>query len=158
MNNKVKEVHESELEIARIVRPTHLNASGRLFGGILLQWIDEAAGIVAKRHCNSDVITVAIDNLKFLKGAYQKDLVVLVGKLTWVGETSMEIRVDTFTENMLGERKLINTAYMVMVALDENDVPTAVPRLRVRTEAEKQEWEDGNKRRTIRILRKEEGF
>lgn len=77
MNNTVKSISESKVEIARIVRPTHLNASGRLFGGILLQWIDEVAGIVAKRHCNCDVITVAIDNLKFLKGAYQKDLVVL---------------------------------------------------------------------------------
>lgn len=158
MNNKVKSVSESKVEIARIVRPTHLNGSGRLFGGILLQWIDEVAGIVAKRHSNSDVITVAIDNLKFLKGAYQKDLVVLIGHLTWVGETSMEIRVDTYTENMLGERRLINTAYMVMVALDEDDVPAAVPRLRMETELEKAEWEAGNKRRTIRILRKEEGF
>ncbi len=158
MNNKVKNVNDSKVEIARIVRPTHLNGSGRLFGGILLQWIDEVAGIVAKRHCNGDVITVAIDNLKFLKGAYQKDLVVLIGHLTWVGETSMEIRVDTYSENMLGERRLINTAYMVMVALDDNDVPTSVPKLRVETENEKAEWEAGNKRRTIRILRKEEGF
>lgn len=158
MNNIVKYASVSKVEMARMVRPTHLNASGRLFGGILLQWIDEVAGIVAKRHCNMDVITVAIDNLKFLKGAYQQDLVVLIGKITWVGETSMEIRVDTYKENILGERQLINTAYMVMVALDQNNVPTSVPKLRVESDEEKQEWEDGNKRRTIRIMRKEEGF
>ena len=158
MNNKVKSVADSRLEVAHIVRPTHLNASGRLFGGMLLQWIDEAAGIVAKRHCNCDVITASIDNLKFLKGAYQKDTVVLIGRITWVGHTSMEIRVDTYTENILGDRHLINTAYMVMVALGENNVPVAVPRLKLETEEEKLEWEDGNKRRTIRTLRKEEGF
>lgn len=158
MNNKVKNITESKVEIAHIVRPTHLNGSGRLFGGILLQWIDETAGIVAKRHCNGNVITVAIDNLKFLKGAYQKDIVVLIGQLTWVGETSMEIRVDTYTENVLNERRLINTAYMVMVALDDDDIPTSVPKLRLESETEKLEWEAGNKRRTIRILRKEEGF
>lgn len=158
MNNKVKRVADSKVEIAHIVRPTHLNGAGRLFGGILLQWIDETAGIVAKRHCNSNVITVAIDNLKFLKGAYQQDLVVLIGSLTWVGETSMEIRVDTYTENVLNERSLINTAYMVMVAMDQNNVPTSVPKIKLETEEEKKEWEAGNKRRTIRILRKEEGF
>ncbi len=158
MNNLVKTPAESALEVAYIVRPSHLNGSGRLFGGILLQWIDEVAGIVARRHANRDVITVSIDNLKFLKGAYQKDTVVLKGRITWVGKTSMEIRVDTFKEDIAGQRTLINTAYMVMVALDDNDVPVSVPKLRVETETEKFEWESGNKRRTIRILRKEEGF
>ncbi len=158
MNNKVKTVQESKVEVARIVRPTHLNASGRLFGGILLQWIDEVAGIVSKRHSNCEIITIAIDNLKFMKGAYQKDTVVLVGCMTWVGDTSMEVRVDTFVEDIFGSRSLINRAYLVMVALDDNNVPTPVPRLRVETEEEKLEYNDGNKRRTIRMLRKEEGF
>lgn len=158
MMNKVKRVGDSKVEIARIVRPTHLNGSGRLFGGTLLQWIDEVAGIVAKRHSNGDVITVAIDNLKFLKGAYQKDLVVIIGHLTWVGNTSMEVRVDTYSENVLGDRMLINTAYLVMVALDDQDIPTSVPRLRVETETEKVEWEAGNKRRSIRVMRREAGF
>lgn len=158
MINKVKCVHDSKVEVVRIVRPIHLNASGRLFGGQLMQWIDEVAGIVAKRHSNSEVITISVDNLKFLKGAYQKDTVVIKGQITWVGETSMEVRVETFKEDIFGHRSLINKAYLVMVALDDNDVPTTVPRLRVETEEEKLEWEDGNKRRTIRSLRKEEGF
>lgn len=158
MNNKVKSVQESKVELARIVRPTHLNASGRLFGGILLQWIDEVAGIVSKRHSNCEIITIAIDNLKFLKGAYQKDTVVLIGQMTWVGDTSMEVKVETFQEDILGHRSLINKAYLVMVALDDDNTPTPVPRLRVETEEEKLEWQDGNKRRTIRMLRKEEGF
>ena len=43
-------VGESRVETVHIVRPNHLNAAGRLFGGILMQWIDEVAGIVAMRH------------------------------------------------------------------------------------------------------------
>jgi acyl-CoA hydrolase len=118
------------------VRPNHLNAANRLFGGVLMQWIDEVAGIVAKRHSNSKVTTVAVDNLTFLHGAYQNDMIVIKGKLTWVGSTSMEICVDTYVETLDGQRQRINNAHFIMVALDENDKPVQVPRLTLRTEEE----------------------
>ncbi|MEG0228426.1 MAG: hotdog domain-containing protein, partial [Lachnospiraceae bacterium] len=99
-----------------------------------------------------------VDNLRFLKGAYQGDVVVLIGKATFVGRTSMEVRVDTYVENMEMERRAINRAYFTMVALDQEDKPTPVPGLIIRTESEKAEWEAGEKRREMRVLRKEEGF
>ncbi|MEF9944972.1 MAG: acyl-CoA thioesterase [Lachnospiraceae bacterium] len=151
-------VEESIVETVHMVRPNHLNGAGRLFGGILMQWIDEAAGLVAKRHTRSNVITASVDNLRFLKGAYQGDVVVLIGKATFVGRTSMEVRVDTYVENMEMERRAINRAYFTMVALDQEDKPTPVPGLIIRTESEKAEWEAGEKRREMRVLRKEEGF
>ncbi|MEG0228542.1 MAG: hotdog domain-containing protein, partial [Lachnospiraceae bacterium] len=52
-------VEESIVETVHMVRPNHLNGAGRLFGGILMQWIDEAAGLVAKRHTRSNVITAS---------------------------------------------------------------------------------------------------
>ncbi|MEG0356015.1 MAG: acyl-CoA thioesterase [Lachnospiraceae bacterium] len=151
-------VEESIVETVHMVRPNHQNGAGRLFGGILMQWIDEAAGLVAKRHTRSNVITASVDNLRFLKGAYQGDVVVLIGKATFVGRTSMEVRVDTYVENMEMERRAINRAYFTMVALDQEDKPTPVPGLIIRTESEKAEWEAGEKRREMRVLRKEEGF
>ena len=62
--SKVKRVEDSMVETVHIVRPTHLNPAGRLFGGVLMQWIDEAAGIVAKRHCMSNITTASVDNLR----------------------------------------------------------------------------------------------
>jgi acyl-CoA hydrolase len=145
-------------ETVHIVRPNHLNGANRLFGGILMQWIDEVAGIVAKRHAMMNVITASVDNLRFLKGAYQNEMVVIVGRLTYVGTTSMEVRVDTYVENKEGRRKAINSAYFVMVALDESDKPVPVPQLILETEEEKAEWESAKKRREIRSQRKVEGF
>ena len=81
MNPEAKTVDDSRVETVHIVRPTHLNGAGRLFGGILMQWIDEVAGIVAKRHCGGNVTTASVDNLTFLHGAYQNDMVVIKGKL-----------------------------------------------------------------------------
>ena len=82
MNIEAKRVTDSMAETVHIVRPNHLNGANRLFGGILMQWIDEVAGIVAKRHAMANVITASVDNLRFIKGAYQNEMVVIVGKLT----------------------------------------------------------------------------
>lgn len=158
MNIEAKRVTDSMAETVHVVRPNHLNGANRLFGGILMQWIDEVAGIVAKRHAMTNVITASVDNLRFIKGAYQNEMVVIVGKLTYVGTTSMEVRVDTYVENRSGIRKAINSAYFVMVALDENDKPVSVPKLIVETEEEKGEWEAAEKRREMRSQRKVEGY
>ena len=158
MRVEAKTVDDSRVETVHLIRPNHLNGANRLFGGILMQWIDEVAGIVAKRHAMANVITASVDNLRFIKGAYQNEMVVIVGKLTYVGNTSMEVRVDTYVENRSGIRKAINSAYFVMVALDENDKPVSVPKLIVETEEEKLEWEAAEKRREMRSQRKVEGF
>ena len=126
---EARRIEVSITETVHVVRPNHLNGANRLFGGILMQWIDEVAGVVAKRHCMMNVTTAAVDNLTFLKGAYQNEMVTIVGKMVSVGNTSMKVQVDTFVENRRGERKQINTAMFCMVALDENDKPVRVPRL-----------------------------
>lgn len=158
MSVEKRRVEESLVETIHIVRPNHLNGADRLFGGILMQWIDEVAGLVAKRHARTNVTTASVDNLRFLKGAYQNDVLVLIGKITYVGTTSMEVRVDTYVEDEEGLRRSINRAYFSMVALDENDKPVKVPGLILETESEKAEWENGKRRREMRNIRKMEGF
>lgn len=154
MNEIARKVSDSKVETIHLVRPTYLNSAGRLFGGMLLQWIDETAGLVAKRHCHLNATTVSIDNLHFIKGAYPSDNIILSGKITHVGCTSMEIKVETFVENMQGERSLINRAYLTFVALDDNDKPTRVPRLILETDEEKYEWEKAEKRKGIRRIQR----
>lgn len=151
-------VQDSLVETVHMIRPNHMNAAGRLFGGMLMQWLDEVAGLVAKRHTRSNVITASVDNLRFIHGAYSGEMVVIIGKATYVGNTSMEVRVDTYMEGYDGVRKPINRAYVTLVAMDENDRPTPVPRLILETEAERAEWEAGEKRRQMRKQREREGF
>lgn len=157
-NDNYKKISDSIVETVRIVRPNHLNGANRLFGGILMQWIDEVAGIVAKRHAMTNVITASVDNLTFVRGAFQNEMVVIVGKLTWVGTSSMEVLVETYVENIKRERSLINKAYLVMVSIDENDKPVKVPRLMLETEEQKVEWENAEIRHMIRRERKTDGI
>lgn len=141
-----------------MVRSPHINGYGRLFGGQLMQWIDEVAGIVARRHSNSIITTAAIDNLNFKSAAYMNDTVVLSGKVTYVGKSSMEIRVDTYVEDINGSRRTINRAYVVMVAIDSEGNPVSVPALELETETDKAEWEGGEKRYRLRKQRQQEGY
>ena len=153
-----KAVSESRIEQVYQVRPEHLNGAGRLFGGKLMEWIDELAGLVGIRHAQQDVITASIDNLKFIRGAYLKDIIVLIGRVTFVGRTSMEVRVDTYIESIEGIRKPINRAYLTLVAIDAQGNPVEVPGLILETEAQKAEWEAGIRRREMRRQRREEGL
>lgn len=152
-------VEFSRSEQMHVVHPKDLNGAGRLFGGALLQMIDELAGIVAKRHCQTaNVTTAAIDNLNFKAGAYENDLIVLIGYVTYTGNTSLEVRIDTYVENQSGMRYPINRAYFVMVAMGEDDRPAKVPSLIVETESQKAEWEGALLRRENRLERRKAGF
>ena len=154
-----KTVEASMTEQVHLIMQQHLNGGGRLFGGALMQWLDEVAGVVAMRHAETyRVVTAAVDNLQFKHAIYEGEIVVLKGYVTDVGRTSMEVRVDTFVESLSGARKLVNTAYVVMVALDENEHPMEVPGLLVETDEEKAEWEAGVKRNDLRKHRRAENY
>lgn len=153
-----KRVADSETEQVQFIMPSNLNAAGRVFGGQLAAWIDIVAGMVARRHSNRSVTTAAIDNLQFKEAIYGNSIIVLHGKITYVGKTSMEVRVDSFVEALDGIRKLVNTAYLVMVALDDDDRPVPVPGLICETFQEKAEFEAGKRRRELRRQRHDEAF
>lgn len=154
----VKKVSDSYTQQQYFVRPTHINHYGRLFGGRLLEWIDEMAGIVAMRHANALVTTAAIDNLQFKAPAFAGDMVVLEGKVTYVGRTSMEIRVDTYIETLEGDHNMINRAYIDMVAIDKDGNPIEVPDLLIETEEERLEYKAAERRMEMRRQRRKEGF
>jgi acyl-CoA hydrolase len=151
-------VEDSLTEQTYLLMPKHSNGYGRLFGGKLAEWIDEMAGIVSRRHCQTETTTACIDNLNFKQSAKVGDMLVLRGRMTYVGRTSMEVRVDTYVEELSGIRKMINRAYLVMVSVDEKNKPIPVPGLIVETEAQKAEWESGLKRYELRKQRRKEGF
>ena len=154
----VKKVQDSLTEQQYLICPAHINHYGRLFGGQLLKWIDELAGIVAMRHCGTTVTTAAIDNLQFQAPAYTGDMVVLRGWVTCVGRTSMEIRIDTYREALNGTREMINRAYIDMVAINCKGEPIEVPDLCMETEEQHQEYEAAQKRRQMRKQRRREGY
>lgn len=154
-----RNIDYSKTEQVHLVQPADLNGGGRLFGGTLLKMIDEVAAIVAMRHTGlKTVTTAAVDNLVFKAGAYVNDLIVLIGYITYTGRTSMEVRVDAYVERSDGMRYPINRAFMVLVALDENNCPTPVPRLVLENDVQEEENHMARKRQKLRLERRKLGF
>ena len=149
---RTKRVCDSYAEQVQILTQANLNGYSRLFGGQLMEWIDIVAAVVARRHSECNVTTAVVDMLEFKKPAYANDTIIIKGKVTYTGRTSMEVKVETFVEALSGEKTLINTAYLVMVALDENDKPTEVPKLIIETEEEKKECEAALLRKERRMM------
>ncbi len=154
----MRRVADSAVTQTQIVLSSHINGAGRLFGGQLMEWIDIVAGVVARRHSHCNQTTASVDNLQFREAVHLNDTLILLGKITYVGNTSMEVQVDTYAEALNGDRKLVNTAFFVMVALDENDQPTQVPGLILETGEEKASWEAGKRRNDLRRQRRIENY
>ena len=139
----------------QIVLPQHCNgyARPRLFGGQIMAWIDIIAAVAARRFTHSAVTTVCVDNLNFISPAYLNDTIVQEARVTWTGRTSLEVRVDSFVEQLGGERALVNRAYAVFVALNDQDQPVQVPVFTPETDEEKAEYQAALERRRIRLGR-----
>ena len=105
-----------------------------------------------------NVVTVAVDDMYFKAGARVNDTIVLIGRLTHVGRSSMEVRIDTYCEALDGTRTMINRAYFIMVGTDEHQHPVEVPGLIIEGVTQQIENEAAQKRAKLWKIRRQEGF
>ena len=138
----------------QIVMASHVNGANRLFGGKLMEWIDVAAAVEARRQAHHDVTLAEVDALEFIAPVQINDAVVLQAEVTWSGRTSMEVRVEAYVEYLTGERKLVNRAYLVFVAIDGQGVPVAVDPFVPQSPEEQAEWLGAENRRANRLSRR----
>src|SRR2546427_2018210 len=150
---------DSVTEMIQFVLPHEANVHGSVLGGTVMHWIDMAAAVVANRHCRRPVVTAAIDEMSFLAPIQVGQLALIHARVTLVDRSSMEIRVDVESEDLLtGERRQTSTAYVTFVALDPvTRRPVAVPPLLLETEAERQEHTAAVERRRVRLARRTSG-
>lgn len=137
---------------SQIVMPGDTNHFGNLSGGKLMHWIDICGAQTAMLYSAQNVVTAAIDNVTFDKPIKQGQIAFFTGTVTWVGNTSMEVRVDVVVkDHKTGDITATNSAYTVFVAVDENMKPMPVSPLIVETNEALQEFERAKLRRENRI-------
>src|SRR5688572_14628327 len=118
MPDSIKTIAESQFTLSALMGPSDANAHGNVHGGVIMKMVDEAGALVAMRHARTFVVTVAIDSMTFVEPIFVGSLVLCNASLTYVGRTSMEVRVEVIAENpLLGTSRITNTAYLVYVAL-----------------------------------------
>ena len=88
------------------VLPPDSNSHGTLFGGRLLQYVDDIAAISARRHCREAVVTASIDSMDFLLPINIGEIVILEAMVTHTGRSSMEVMVKISKEDFIDNGKL----------------------------------------------------
>jgi acyl-CoA hydrolase len=132
-----KPISASRIQLAQMMMPEHANIHGNVHGGWIMKLADEAGALASTRHAAHRTVTVAIDQMVFRHPIHIGDLVLLNAEVTYAGRTSMEVEVDVIAENPIsGEQIHTNAAYLVYVAIDDNDKPTRVPPLLAETPEE----------------------
>ncbi len=147
-------VTDSAFTLSQFMQPEHSNSQGRVHGGVVLKLCDECGGIIAARHSRRPVVTVTVDSVTFHRPIELGSLLLIHGRITYVGTTSLEVELRVEAENLLtGEITHTNSAYFVYVALDESRRPTHVPALKMRTDEERLRFEQGRARQAARLAR-----
>lgn len=125
-------------EITTFVMPHMQNILGDLFGGHLMALVDQAAAVAAIRHAGCAAVTASIDRVDFRHPIPVGALVTCYSSVDYVGNSSMEITVNVYAENVrTGERTHTHVAHAVFVAIDSNRKPVRVPRLIPETDEER---------------------
>ena len=138
--------------MTEIVLPSHTNALGTIFGGVVMAWVDIAGAISARRYARSNVVTVSIDHLHFIVPIKIGFTVLIHAEVSYVGRTSMEVEVLVDAENSItGEVRRATNAFLTYVAVDEFGRPKAVQPMEARTPSEKKRLAGAEERRQRRL-------
>jgi uncharacterized protein (TIGR00369 family) len=150
-----KSPDETATTLTLFLQPEHSNSLGTVHGGVVLKLCDECGGIVARRHSRRPAVTVTVDSVTFHRPVLVGQLLLVHGKLTYVGSTSMEVELCVEAEDLLtGERIHTNSAYIVYVALDDERHPTRVPPLLLQNDSDRVRFREGERRQERRIAEK----
>ena len=113
--------------MTEIVLPTDANSLGYLRGGRLVDWMDIASEIACQRYCGHVAVTVSMDKVSFSKPIKVGEIVTIHATVINTRNTSLEIKVEVWTENIVDRSKLkTNAARLTFVAIDDNGKPTKV--------------------------------
>ena len=150
-----KRASESATEMVQVVLPNDANPLGFILGGTVMHLIDIAGAIACHRHTRTLLVTAAVDGLEFLHPINVGDLIILKSRVTCVFTTSLEVRVDVYSEETLtGIRQQTSRAFLTFVAIDRDGTKLPVTPLLVETDEERRECEAAHLRRAERLRRK----
>ncbi|MES2543863.1 MAG: acyl-CoA thioesterase [Bacteroidota bacterium] len=120
-------LQQSETRIFKAVFPNTTNHYDTLFGGTAMLLMDEVAFIAATRFSRQRMVTVSSDRIDFKKPIPAGTIVELIGKVSYIGTTSLKVKVDIFIEQMYSDlREKAVSGEFTFVAIDENKNPVKI--------------------------------
>jgi len=150
---KTKFAKDSFVTMTELVLPNDTNGLNNLMGGRLMHMMDIVGAISAQRHSNRIVVTASVDNVSFKHPIRLGNVVTLIAKVTRSFNSSMEVRIDVWSEDIPSSEKVkSNEAYFTFVAVDQGGRPIDVPELIPETDEEKEMYEGALRRRQLRLV------
>jgi acyl-CoA hydrolase len=147
-----KRPEDSFTETVQVVLPNDANPLGFILGGTVMHLIDIAGAIACHRHARSLLVTAAVDGLQFLHPIRVGDLIILRARVTATWTTSLEVRVEVYSEGTLtGARQLTSVAYLTFVAIDSSGARSVIPPLALDTDEERRVAREADRRRAARL-------
>lgn len=140
---------DSDTTITELMIPSYANFGGKIHGGMLLSLMDKVAYACSTKHAGNYCVTVSVDTVDFLQPVEVGDLVSLMARVNYVGNTSLVVGIKVTAENV--KQKIVkhtNTSYFTMVAKDDDGNTTKVPPLLLTSRQDVQRFAES-------ILRKE---
>ena len=148
---------DSRSSLVRWMGVEDANHSGLVHGGMVMKLCDEVAAIAAIRHSGRRAVTAAMDRMTFIEPVKVGELMTFRATVNAAWRTSMEVGVRVEAENpRTGESRHTSTAYLTMVALDDEGQPSGVPPLDSKTEIETRRLREAELRRRNRLAERDE--
>jgi acyl-CoA hydrolase len=116
------------IQLTFLAEPSQVNFGGKIHGGMVMKWIDQAGYTCAAGWSGCYCVTVYVGGIRFLRPILVGDLVEVKAQVVDTGRTSMHIAVDVFASDPRSrEARKTTHCIIVFVALDEAGKPAAVP-------------------------------
>ncbi|XP_068079033.1 cytosolic acyl coenzyme A thioester hydrolase isoform X2 [Danio rerio] len=139
----------SQSSLIHLVGPSDCTLHGFVHGGVTMKLMDEVAGIVAARHCKTNIVTASVDAINFHRKIKKGCVITVSGRMTFTSNKSMEIEVfvdaDPLVEAEKGKYRAV-TAFFTYISLDKENKPLPVPPLKLEGEEEQKRFEEGKAR------------
>jgi len=117
---KINIMKKKEMEMSFLAEPNDANYSGNVHGGKVMKWIDEIGYALSVQFTKRYCVTKFVDDIEFLKPIHIGDLVKLKAKIIKIGNSSLRIRVDVLSVNLIKNISKKNCeCFIVFVALDD---------------------------------------
>ena len=125
--NYEEKIKASETHVFKVVFPNITNHHKTMFGGTVMEMMDKVAFMTATRFARKSFVTVSCDRIDFKKPIPADTLVELIGKVKYVGNSSLKINIEVFVEEMYAEiREKAVSGDFTMVAIDEEKKPVKI--------------------------------
>ncbi|XP_034029065.1 cytosolic acyl coenzyme A thioester hydrolase [Thalassophryne amazonica] len=139
----------SQSSLIHLVGLTDCTLHSYVQGGLTMNLMDKVAGIVAARHCNTNIVTAAVDAINFHRKIKKGCVVTVTGRLTFTSDKSMEIEVFVDVCSLMNTEKenyRAVSAFFTFISLDKDNKSLPVPPLKIVGEEEQKQFDEGKVR------------